>query len=55
MIRRLHSFAADNPDFIVLTEQRATSYWECHYRRPHLYRDTYPGLLAFKMMVDRSA
>lgn len=55
MIREVHSFARDNPDFIVLTEQRATSYWECYYRRPHLYRDTYPGLLALRSMLDDSA
>ncbi len=51
MVREFRSFAADNPDFIVLTEQRATSYWECYYRGPHLFRDTYPGLLALKMLV----
>ena len=55
MIRVLNSFASDNPDFIVLTQQRATSYWDAYYRRPHLCRDTYPGLLALKMLLDRSA
>lgn len=54
MVRALHSFVADNPDFVVLTRHRATSYWACYYRRPHLYRDTYPGLLALKMMLDGS-
>jgi hypothetical protein len=51
--REVRSFADENPDFIVLTQQRATSYWECYYRGPHLYRDTYPGLHALKMLLDR--
>lgn len=55
MVRGLKSFAADNPDFIVLTQQRATSYWDAYYRRLHLHRDTYPGLLALKALLDRSA
>jgi hypothetical protein len=55
MRRELHSFAESNPDFIVLTQRRATSYWACYYRRPHLYRDTYPGLHALELMVDRPA
>lgn len=55
MIQELQSFAANNHDFIVLTRQRATSYWQSYYRRPHLYRDTYPGLLALTMLLDRPA
>lgn len=55
MGREFQAFAAANPDFIVLTEQRATSYWECYYRGPHHYRDTYPGLLALKMLLTRPA
>jgi len=53
MVREFQSFAANNPDFIMLTRQRATSYWECYYRGPHLDRDTYPGLLALKLLVPR--
>ena len=53
MIQELQSFAANNPGFIVLTRQRATSYWQSYYRRPHLYRDTYPGLLALTMLFER--
>lgn len=49
---RFRSFADQNPDFIALTRQRATSYWECYYRGPHLYRDTYPGLRAVALLVD---
>ncbi|MFL6061476.1 MAG: hypothetical protein ACJ72E_09610 [Marmoricola sp.] len=49
--REVRSFAGENPDFIVLTRQRATSYWECYYRGPHLYRDTYPGLRALDLML----
>ena len=48
MLRQLHSFAKANPDFIVLTQERATSYWACYYRGTHLYRDTYPGLVALR-------
>ena len=54
MIREVHSFAENNPDFVVLTEQRATNYWQCYYRRPHLYRDTYPGLVALRLMLAGS-
>lgn len=54
MLPGLRAFVADNPDFIALTEQRATSYWECYYRGPHLYRETYPGLLALNAMLDQS-
>jgi hypothetical protein len=49
--RQFRSFADENPDFIVLTQQRATSYWQCYYRGQHLYRDTYPGLRALTLMV----
>ncbi|WP_310530056.1 hypothetical protein [Nocardioides sp.] len=49
---QFRSFADENPDFIVLTRQRATSYWECYYRGPHLYRVTYPGLRALALLVD---
>jgi hypothetical protein len=51
MIRGFHSFAENNHDFITLTRQRATSYWECYYRRAHLYQATYPGLRALRSMV----
>ena len=44
-------FAGENPDFIVLTRQRATSYWKCYYQGPHLYRDAYPGLQALDLML----
>lgn len=50
--REVRSFAEENPDFIVLTQQRAISYWECYYRGPHLYRDAYPGLRALRLMLD---
>ena len=54
LLRAVRSFVADNPDFVVLTQCRATSYWACYHRYPHLYRDTYPALLALTTMLDAS-
>lgn len=54
MRRGLHSFVADNSDFVTLTEQRATSYWACYYRGIHGHRDTYPASLTLKTMRDLS-
>lgn len=50
--QQVRSFADENPEFIVLTRQRATSYWQCYYRGPHLCRGTYPGLRALTLLVD---
>jgi hypothetical protein len=36
-------FAAENPQFIALTGQRATSYWDCYHRRRHPALADYPG------------
>lgn len=52
LAREVRSFADENPDFIVLTRRRATSYWACYFRGPHLYRNTYPGLHALELMLD---
>jgi hypothetical protein len=48
----VRSFADENPEFIGLTQQRSISYWECYQRGPHLYRDTYPGIRALRLMLD---
>lgn len=45
MRRTFSAFLATNASFARLTEQRATSYWSCYYRRQHPSRDTYPGLV----------
>ncbi|NGN91298.1 hypothetical protein G5C66_00910 [Nocardioides sp. KC13] len=55
MVRGLRSFVTENSDFFTLTELRATSYWACYYRSTHLYRDTYPAMLALKAMRDLAA
>lgn len=36
-------FAAENPQFVGLTGQRATSYWDCYYRRRRPKLSDYPG------------
>lgn len=36
-------FASENPQFVALTGQRATSYWACYYRRRHPELSDYPG------------
>jgi hypothetical protein len=50
--RQFRLFANENPDFVALTRQRATSYWECYHRGSHLYRDSYPGLRALSLTID---
>lgn len=46
LLQGFATFLADNPCYAELTEQRATSYWSCYYRRQHPSRQTYPGLVA---------
>ena len=46
-----HSFAEENPEFVVLTQQRATSYWDRYHRYRHPSPSTYPGLRALTLMV----
>lgn len=53
-LRAVGAFADENPDFINLTRQRATSYWSCYYRHQHAGWKTYPGLLALKTMLGTS-
>jgi hypothetical protein len=36
-------FASENLRFMALTGQRATSYWDCYYRRRHPELSDYPG------------
>lgn len=42
----LATFAATNPDFLQLTEQRATSYWNCYYRSEFSTRAEFPAIRA---------
>ncbi len=44
MRRNFVSFFEHNPEFIALTESRATSYWDCYHRTRHTSCATYPGL-----------
>jgi hypothetical protein len=36
-------FAAENREFLYLTQQRATSYWNCYYRSSYPRRQDYPA------------
>ncbi len=47
-------FMRDNPDFLQMTEQRITSYWDCYYRSEE--REDYVGfkLLAFFQSLMRT-
>lgn len=38
-------FAAENPRFVALTRQRATSYWDCYHRNRYPAFTHYPGSL----------
>ena len=42
--------AAENPDFIELTRQRAVSYWDCYYRRQYPRLGSYPGMEALHLI-----
>ncbi|MFC3985563.1 hypothetical protein [Streptosporangium jomthongense] len=41
--QRYGRFTADNPDFMVLTRQRAASYWSCYHRWRFPELSGYPG------------
>ena len=51
----VRAFADENPQFVNLTRQRATSYWSCYHRHQHAGWETYPGLLALQTMLGVSA
>ena len=44
-------FADANPDFVALTKQQATSYWNHYYRDRFLDRDDYPALRALSRVT----
>ena len=46
MRKSFSAFFNLNPSFVVLTEQRATSYWSCYHRNPHPSWTTYPAIAA---------
>lgn len=47
---RFAEFALENPAFMTLTRQRATSYWDCYHRRRFPSLPTYPAIKALDMI-----
>lgn len=45
-IQNLTDFARENPTFMAITRQRATSYWDCYFRSRFPSRQTYPAIAA---------
>ena len=45
-------FAQDNPMFMATIHARATSYWNCYYRRAYPDRVTYPGLAVLAEITE---
>ncbi|MDY0744764.1 hypothetical protein SNE35_09605 [Paucibacter sp. R3-3] len=43
-VQDLCGFARENPKFMALTRQRATSYWDCYFRRRFGSLQTYPAI-----------
>lgn len=43
-VRNLADFARENAKFMALTRQRATSYWDCYFRRRFQSLQTYPAI-----------
>ncbi|MGH3679113.1 MAG: hypothetical protein ACRDT2_02335 [Natronosporangium sp.] len=48
-------FAAANPEFLALTNQRVVSYWNCYYRGSYLQLDEYPGQIIVKSLRAASS
>lgn len=44
----LSAFARENPDFMTTTRRRATSYWDCYYRRRFPTLQSYPAFVALE-------
>lgn len=42
----LCDFARENPRFMAITRQRATSYWDCYFRSSFGSLQTYPAITA---------
>ncbi|MFE3446030.1 hypothetical protein ACFXNW_23630 [Nocardia sp. NPDC059180] len=47
-------FCVANTEFLHLTSQRVSSYWDCYYRDRYLRRD-YPGRLLIDSLQDAAA
>lgn len=45
-VQNLPDFARENPKFMAVTRQRATSYWDCYFRRRFRSLQTYPAIAA---------
>jgi hypothetical protein len=43
---RFSEFVLENPEFMATTRRRATSYWDCYYRRHFPKLQTYPAITA---------
>lgn len=48
-------FLAANPDFLTLTSQRVTSYWNCYYRFEYPRRRDYPGQILLLSLQNAAA
>ncbi len=46
------AFARENPAFLELTRQRATSYWNCYYRRRFPQQERYAPLLLLRGLIE---
>ena len=44
------AFVAENPEFLELTRQRATSYWDCYHRGAYPKKADYPGLVIVDLL-----
>ncbi|MCE4554910.1 hypothetical protein [Pelomonas cellulosilytica] len=49
-VQNLADFARENPKFMALTRQRATSYWDCYFRRHFPSLQTYPAIRTLNAM-----
>ena len=45
-VQDLSDFARENPKFMAITRQRATSYWDCYFRCRFRSLQTYPAITA---------
>ncbi|MBN8754699.1 MULTISPECIES: hypothetical protein [Variovorax] len=42
------AFARENPNFMAITRQRVTSYWDCYYRARFQTLQAYPAFIALE-------
>jgi hypothetical protein len=45
-LQNLSDFARENPKFMAITRQRATSYWDCYFWSGFRSLQTYPAITA---------